>query len=141
MAIIFCLLFLLIQYAIISCTRASVSSNHKPSMEFLLTYIHTLWHKMKHMYEKKHIKKTTTFGFDKKLKCIVVCANFREREKRAGHSVQFVLYVFASHAFVSKPAYGSEIHFTFFFQLLNRRAYRFKERKLTSSMLVSVCVI
>lgn len=69
-------------------------SNHKPTLEFLHTYT----------VAQKGVKKMlkTSFGFDKTLKCILMCANFRESKEHAGLSVRVLFRFCHSHALMNK---------------------------------------
>lgn len=54
--------------------------------------------------QQKNAKKTS-FGFDKKLKCILMCANFSEKKEHAGRSVHgFVLESCFEESFLKPPS-------------------------------------
>lgn len=80
-----------VHFMMYSSTSSLTDHNLKPSLEFLHT-VHTMWHKIKCMYRGRRKKKNIqmlkrSFGFDKKLKCILMCANFRESKEHASLGV------------------------------------------------------
>lgn len=76
-------------------SSTSSLSNHKPSLEFLQIYT-VAQNEMRMKKNKKMLK--TSFGSDKKLKCILICANFRESKEHAGLSVHTVFCFRQRHA-------------------------------------------